>query len=294
VLDRKERVIYTAGIKNLSPVHYVLPALAGLYRGSKKEHMITIPSILDMLKAGVHFGHQTSRWHPKMGQFIFTQRHGVHIINLEKTRAQLDTVLKEVQAMAASGKRILFVSTKPQAKEMVKKASVDCGMPYLVDRWIGGMLTNFAEISKLIKSYNELKEKQQSGELEKYTKKERLDIARKLEKMDAYVAGISTLDQMPDAVFLPAMQREKTAVTEANKTGVIVIGVCDTNANPDKAQHVIPANDDAVKSIGMIVDLVSQAISAGAKEWEAKKTIDKKDAPASDIKEKAPTVVADQ
>jgi small subunit ribosomal protein S2 len=237
-----------------------------------------IPSIIEMLQAGVHFGHQKSRWHPKMAKFIFTERHGVHIIDLEKTQVELEKVLKEVQALAAQGKRILFVSTKPQARDIVKKAAQSCDMPYLVDRWIGGMLTNFTEIKKLIKKYNTLKEQQASGELEKYTKKEQLDIARNLTKMDLYIAGLSTLNKMPDVLFVPAVQREKTAMTEAATTGVPVVGICDTNANVRHVQHVIPANDDAVKSIDLMVGLVAEAIKAGNKEFEKNKAVTEKKA----------------
>ncbi|PLX27596.1 30S ribosomal protein S2 [Candidatus Parcubacteria bacterium] len=227
-----------------------------------------IPSILDMLQAGVHFGHKVSRWHPKMKPFIFTQRNQVHIIDLDKTKAQLDSVLPEIKKLAAEGKKILFVSTKPQAKDIVKAAAVDCGMPYLVDRWIGGMLTNFAEIKKLIRKYNDLKEQEAKGDLEKYTKKERLDIMRQIEKMDKYLAGLSTLTKNPDVIFVPAMQREKTAVTEANRMNIPVIGVCDANANPEKAAYVIPGNDDAVKSIEMMVGVVRDAIKEGVTEYE--------------------------
>lgn len=246
-----------------------------------------LPSIIEMLQAGVHFGHQKSRWHPKMAEYIFTERHGVHVLDLEKTQAQLEGVLKEVQAIAAQGKTILFVSTKPQAKAIVKKAAEECGMPYLVDRWLGGMLTNFPEIKKLITKYNGLKEQQATGELEKYTKKEQLDIAKNLEKMDEYLGGLSALKEMPDYLFVPAVQREKTAMTEATSVGVPVIGVCDTNANPKHVQFVIPANDDAVKSIEMMVTLVAEAIKEGKKEFA-------KNAPAPQKPSVAPKKSADR
>lgn len=232
---------------------------------------MTIPSILEMLQAGVHFGHQTSRWHPKMKDFIYTDRNGVHVIDLEKTQAQLEIVLPQIKKMAAEGKTILFVSTKPQAREIVKAAAMDCDMPFLTDRWLGGMLTNFGEIKKLVKKYNTLKEEQATGELEKYTKKEQLDIAKELEKMDSYLGGITKLEKMPDALFLPSMQREKTAVMEANRMHVPIVSVCDTNANPNKADWVIPANDDAVNAIKMIVNLVSAAIKEGKAEAEKNK-----------------------
>lgn len=238
-----------------------------------------IPSILEMLQAGVHFGHQKSRWHPKMKEFIFTDRHGVHIIDLERTQKELSGVLNTVKAMAAQGKTILFVTTKPQAKQIVKDAAIDCGMPYLVERWLGGMLTNFAEIKKLITKYNTLKEQQANGELEKYTKKERVQISKDLDKMDITLAGLSNLKAMPDALFVPAVQREKTSIIEANATGVEVIGVCDTNANPRKIDYVIPANDDAVRSIQMIVTLVAAAIKEGRAEFEKNKAIGQKTTP---------------
>lgn len=230
-----------------------------------------IPSITEMLQAGVHFGHQTSRWHPKMNQYIFTVRNGIHVINLEKTQVELEKTLNVVRSMAAEGKNILFVTTKPQARDLVKQAAIDCGQPYLVDRWLGGMITNFTEIKKLIKSYVDLKEEQRTGELEKYTKKEQLEIAKDLEKKDETLAGLVSLTRMPDAIFVPALQREKTAVVEANKMGVTVIGISDTNANPLKADYVIPANDDAVKSLTMIVNLVAEAIKEGRQEFEQKK-----------------------
>lgn len=222
------------------------------------------PSVLEMLQSGVHFGHHVSRWHPKMKPFIYGDRNQVHIINLEKTEEQLQAVLPAIKQMAAEGKQILFVTTKPQARDLVKQAAIECGMPYLTERWLGGLLTNFAEIKKLIKKYNSLKEKQAKGELGNYTKKEQLEIAKDLEKMDTYLSGLSTLERMPDALFIPSVQREKTAVVEANKMNVPIVGICDTNANPAKVAYVIPANDDAVKSITMVVNLVRDAIKEGS------------------------------
>lgn len=221
-----------------------------------------------MLQAGVHFGHKASRWHPKMKPYIFGERNGVHVINLEETQKKLEETLAAVRGMAASGKKILFVTTKPQAQGIVKNAAIACGMPYLVERWIGGLLTNFSEIRKLLKSYVALKEQQASGELERYTKKEQLDIAKDLVKKDAMLAGLVGLERLPDAIFLPAMQAEKTAVDEARRMQVPIIGICDTNANPLHTTYMIPANDDAVRSIKMMVGLVAEAIKEGRTEWE--------------------------
>ncbi|MBI4992550.1 MAG: 30S ribosomal protein S2 [Candidatus Magasanikbacteria bacterium] len=235
--------------------------------------MIKLPSILEMLQSGVHFGHQISRRHPKMDPYIFGERNGVHVIDLEKTRAKLEEVLAIVQKMATEGKVILFASTKPQAREIVKQAAIDCGMPYLVSRWLGGLITNFSELKKLIQKYNTMKTEQASGEWEKYTKKEQIDFAKKLETMHETLAGLSSLAKLPDALFIPALQREKTAVAEANKMNIAIVGVADTNANPNKATLVIPANDDAVNSIKMIVGLVAEAIKTGRAEWEKTKVI---------------------
>jgi small subunit ribosomal protein S2 len=229
-----------------------------------------IPSIIQMLQAGVHFGHQVSRWHPKMEEYIFTDRNGVHVIDLEKTRKELEKTLEAARAMAADGKRILFITTKPQAREIVKSAAIECGMPYLTERWIGGLLTNFPEMKKLFKKYLSLKEQQSSGELEKYTKHEQVKITKELEKMEKNLAGIAYLEKMPDALFVPALQREKTAVNEANRMNVPIVGVCDTNANPDKAEHIIPANDDAINAIKLIVGLVAEVIKEGREEYEKK------------------------
>jgi len=225
-----------------------------------------IPSVLEMLQAGVHFGHKGSRWYPKMKPFIFTSRNQVHIIDLEKTAAQLEIVLPQIKQLAMAGKKILFISTKPQAKAIVRKAAEDCGMPFLVDRWIGGMLTNFPEIKKLVKNYVNLKDQQDKGQLGKYTKKEQLEIGKKIEKMEKYLSGLVALDNLPDAVFVPSIQCEKIAVSEANRMKIPVIGVCDTNANPIKAEYMIPANDDAVKSIEMMVGLVRDTIKEGVAE----------------------------
>lgn len=234
-----------------------------------------IPSILEMLQAGAHFGHQISRWHPKMKPYIFTERNGVHVIDLEQTQAKLKEVLEAVKKFVQEGKIILFVSTKPQAKEIVKQAAIACGMPYLTERWLGGMLTNFNEIKKLIKKYNTLKAEQASGELEKYTKKEQAQFAKELGKMDTFLCGLADLEKMPDLVFLPSMQKEKTALLEANRMRVPVVAVCDTNSNPTKAEYFIPANDDAVNAIKMIAGLMAEAVKEGRSEWEKNKSNEK-------------------
>jgi small subunit ribosomal protein S2 len=212
-----------------------------------------------------------------MEEYLFTVRGGVHVIDLEKTAAQLSEVLPQIKEMAAQGKKILFATTKPQAREIVKAAALDCGMPYLVDRWIGGLLTNFPESKRLIKKYLKLKEDQASGELEKYTKKEQIRLGKELVKMDQLLVGLKDLERMPDAIFLPSLHKEKTAAAEAIRTKVPIIAICDSNANPTKAAYVVAANDDAVKSIQMMVNLVAGAIKEGVAEGEKRKSEQKEE-----------------
>ncbi len=223
-----------------------------------------------MLKAGVHFGHQKSRWHPKMEPYIFGARNGIQIIDLEKTEEKLLEALGYLKTLAAEGKVILFVGVKRQARDIVKAAAEKCGMPYLVERWIGGMLTNFPEVKRRLKKRQSLKEQVATGEIEKYTKKEQVDLKKSLEKMDKYLLGISGLEKIPDALYIADMRAEKTAVAEAKKTEVPIVGVCDTNVNPLDAAYPIPANDDAVNSIKMLADLAAEAVLEGKKDFEKK------------------------
>ena len=234
--------------------------------------MTKIPELLAMLKAGVHFGHQKSRRHPKMAPYIFTQRNGVHVFDLEATQAELEKTLESVKNLAAQGKVVLFVGTKKQAKETVKEAAKSCGMPYLVERWIGGLLTNFPEVKKRLRKYEELKELFKSGEAERYTKKEQLVLKKKMEKMEKYLEGLVGIEKMPDALYVASVHAEKTAITEASRTGTEIVGVCDTNCNPSKVDYLIPANDDAVNSIKMMAELVAAAVAEGKAEWEKKKS----------------------
>ncbi|MDD2758644.1 MAG: 30S ribosomal protein S2 [Patescibacteria group bacterium] len=233
--------------------------------------MPNLPTLLELLKAGAHFGHQKSRWHPKMEQYIFGTRGGIHIIDLEKTLTELQNTLTQVRNLAAAGKVILFVGTKRQARELVKAAAIACGMPFLTERWIGGLLTNFEEMKRRLKKYHGMKEQVQSGEVEKYTKKEQSKFKKDLEKMDRYLIGLTNLEKMPDILYIADMRTEKTAIAEALRKEVPIIGVCDTNVDPTEADYVIPANDDAVNSIKIIADVVAEAINEGKKDLEKKK-----------------------
>lgn len=227
--------------------------------------MTKIPDLMEMLKSGVHFGHQLSKRHPKMKPYIFTSKSGFHIINLEQTQEMLKDALEFVNKIVANGGTILFLGTKKQAQPIIIKYAKACGMPYVTERWLGGTFTNFGEISRLVKKYTNLKKQQSTGELSKYTKKERLEIEREIEKLDKFVGGIESMSKVPDAIFIVDVKKDKTAVTEAIKKNIPIIAMCDTNVNPDKVNYIIPANDDAVKSIEMITRLISEEVTAGAK-----------------------------
>lgn len=222
--------------------------------------MSKIPTLEEMLKAGVHFGHQKSKWHPKMKPYIFTEKNGVHIINLEETERLLEKALTFVNETISRGGTVLFLGTKKQARTIVKDAAISCGAPYIVSRWLGGTMTNSNSVLGLVRKYRKLKEENATGGLEKYTKKERLQIQREITKLDEVVGGIEKLDRIPDAIFVVDIKAEKTAVAEANRKGVPVIAFADTNVNPDRIDYPIPANDDATNSIRVIVNAVADAI----------------------------------
>lgn len=229
--------------------------------------MVKVPSLMEMLKAGVHFGHQRSRWHPQMKPFIFGVRNSVHIIDLDKTAEELQKALDYVKTLASQGKVILFVGTKKQAREAVKAAAQAAGMPYIVERWIGGLLTNFGEFKKRMKKYKSLKEMVATGEIEKYTKKEQGDIKKEIEHMDKYLLGLESLEKMPDALYLADVRVEKTALAETQRMHVPTVAVCDSNVNPTKVTYPIPANDDAVQAITMMANLVSEAVKEGKADY---------------------------
>jgi len=225
--------------------------------------MVNLPTILELLQSGVHFGHRLSKQYPKMAPFIFGQKNGINIINLEITQEKLQQACEFAESIAKQGGTILFLGTKKQAQNIIKESAERCHMPYVNERWLGGTFTNFETISKLIKKYNDLREKKQSGELTKYTKKEQLQFSKEIERLDKIVGGIKDLKKSPQAVFVIDLKKEKTAVREANKKKIPVIAICDTNVNPEQAQYPIPGNDDAVKSIDLITKTITQAILQG-------------------------------
>lgn len=225
-------------------------------------------SLSDLLKSGAHFGHQTSRWNPKMRPYIFTVRNNIHIMDLEKTRAKLLDAMVFAKEIAAKGGLVLFVGTKRQSKEVVKNAAIAAGMPYVITRWLGGTFTNFRTIQKSIKKMERYENQKASGEMEKnYTKKERLMIERELVKMKTLFEGIKDLRKLPEAVIIFDVKHDEIALVEAQKSKVKIIGVVDTNSSPEKIDYVIPSNDDAIKAIEYIANAISEAASEGKKSF---------------------------
>ncbi len=225
-------------------------------------------SLAELLKAGVHFGHQVSRWHPKMRPFIFAARNGIYILDLEKTKERLEAAASYAEEIAARGGSILFIGTKRQAKPIIEREAKRVGMPYVTNRWIGGTFTNFPTISRVISTYKRLLGERERGELQKYTKKERLKIDEEIERLESLVGGISELAKLPDAVFIVDLKQERTAVKEARKTGLPILAIADTNVNPTGLHYPIPANDDATKSIELIVAAIADAIADGRARFE--------------------------
>jgi small subunit ribosomal protein S2 len=222
----------------------------------------------DLLKAGAHFGHQTSRWNPKMAPYIYTVRNDIYILDLGKTRQKLVEAMEFVRNVAQKGGTVLFVGTKRQAKEEVKKAALACGMPFVVTRWLGGTFTNFRTIQKTIKKMERYETQKANGEMEKnYTKKERLMIERELIKMRNLFEGIKDMKKLPEAVVILDVKYDEIALIEAQKSKVKIVGVVDTNSNPDNIDYVIPSNDDAIKVITLIAEALSEAISEGKKNY---------------------------
>ncbi len=228
--------------------------------------MVKIPTLEEMLKAGMHFGHQTSKWHPKMKPFIFTSRKGVYVLDLTQTQKMLETALEFMKKMTQEGKVILFVGTKNQVKKPIQDMAEEINMPYVSGKWLGGCLTNFPVIKKSIRKYKDLVEKKKTGGLDKYTKKERLNFDREIKSLEMKVGGLVNLNKLPDVLFIWDIRKEKTAVTEARKKNIPIIAICDTNVNPDLVNYVIPSNDDATKTIKLILGVIKEAIEEGKKE----------------------------
>ncbi len=225
--------------------------------------MTTTVSMKEMLKAGVHFGHQCRYWNPKMKKFIFGARNKIHIINLEHTVPALNSALEQVHSLAAKKKKVLFVGTKRAAGKIIKEQAERAGMPYVDHRWLGGMLTNYKTIRGSIKKLRDLEAQEQDGTFDRMTKKEALNRRRAKEKLERSIGGIKEMGGLPDALFVIDVDHERIAITEANNLGIPVIGIVDTNSNPDGIDFPIPGNDDAIRAIELYASAVADACLSG-------------------------------
>ena len=224
---------------------------------------MAVVTMKQLLEAGVHFGHQTRRWNPKMKRFIFGERNGIYIIDLEQTLKRIETAYTFVRDTVADGGTILFIGTKKQAQDPIQSYAEKCGMPYINQRWLGGMLTNFETISKRIAKMAEYQRMRDAGDFEAMPKKEALLISRELEKLERNLGGIRNMTKLPEAVFILDTKKEHIGVTEANKLGIPIVAVVDTNCDPDLIQYVIPGNDDAIRAGTLMCRIIADAVEEG-------------------------------
>ena len=232
-----------------------------LYIGVLMEHPVSIEALLE---AGAHFGHLTRRWNPKMSQYIFMERNGIHIIDLRKTQVLIDIAHRAALEISSNGKNILFVGTKMQAKTIIEEQAKRAGINYVCERWLGGMLTNFSTIRKSIKRLNTIDKMEVDGTFEKITKKERLMISRERDRLRKVFGGIETMTRLPGAIFVVDIKKEHLAIKEAKILGIPVIGIVDTNTDPDPIDFPIPANDDSIRAIELITGVLANAIIEGS------------------------------
>ena len=221
---------------------------------------MAVISMKQLLEAGVHFGHQTRRWNPKMAPYIFTERNGIYIIDLQKTVKKVDEAYDFLRSVAEEGKSILFVGTKKQAQEAVKEEALKSGMFYVNERWLGGMMTNFATIRKSINRLKELEAMEEDGTFEVLSKKEVLALKREQEKLEKSLGGIKDMEELPGALFIVDPRKERIAVAEAKKLNIPIVAIVDTNCDPDEIDYVIPGNDDAIRAVKLIVSKMADAV----------------------------------
>lgn len=238
-----------------------------------------------LLEAGVHFGHLKKKWNPKMLPYIFAEKKGIHIIDLNKTVEGLEEAAAAMKSIAKSGKKILFVATKKQAKEIVTDAAKRVNMPFVTERWLGGMLTNFNTVRKSVKKMQSIDKMLNDGSLDSITKKERLSLSRDRDKMDKVLGGIAQISRVPAALFLVDIGHEHIALSEAKRLNVTTFGMVDTNCDPNKVEFAIPSNDDATKSIAIVVNYITAAIAEGLEERQAMKDEDMEETEENDTRE---------
>lgn len=225
--------------------------------------MAAVISMKALLESGVHFGHRTNKWHPKMRPFIFTERNGIHIIDLQQTVKSLNTAYNIVRDTASTGGVVLFIGTKRQSQDTIKEEAMRCGMPYVTERWMGGVLTNWITFFQRILELDRMEKMRDSGEISRLTKKEGLLIQREIDRLQVRLGGIRAMKKLPDLIFVVDVSREETAIKEANKLGIPVIAMVDTNCDPSGVDYVIPSNDDAIRAIKLLVGKVADAVIEG-------------------------------
>ena len=224
---------------------------------------MAVVSMKQLLEAGVHFGHQTRRWNPKMATYIYTERNGIYIVDLQKTVKKLEEAYNFVKDVAASGKTVLFVGTKKQAQEAIKEEATRCSMFYVNSRWLGGMLTNFKTMRTRVDRMNQLKKMQEDGTFDMLPKKEVIKLMHEQEKLEKYLGGVKDMKQLPGAVFVVDPRKEHNAIAEARKLKIPVVAIVDTNCDPDEIDYVIPGNDDAIRAIRLISGVMANAVTEG-------------------------------
>ncbi|HHW32095.1 MAG TPA: 30S ribosomal protein S2 [Clostridiaceae bacterium] len=224
---------------------------------------MSVVSMKQLLEAGVHFGHQTRRWNPKMAEYIFTERNGIYIIDLQKTVKKIEEAYSFIREVAMNGGEVIFVGTKKQAQDSIKEEAERCGQFYVNVRWLGGMLTNFKTIRKRIDRLNQLNEMQENGIFDVLPKKEVIKLKNEVEKLEKYLGGIKNLKRLPAAMFVVDPRKEKNAILEARKLGIPVVAIVDTNCDPDEVDYVIPGNDDAIRAVKLIASKIADAVLEG-------------------------------
>lgn len=247
--------------------------------------MSKVPELEELLKAGAHFGHLTRRWNPKMKDFIFMERNGIHIIDLKKTQKFFQEALDEITKLARAGKTILFVGTKKQSQDIIKTEAVRCGMPYVTHRWLGGMLTNFSTVRKSISRMQEIESMRTDGTYEELTKKETLMLDREQEKLEQTLGGIANMNRLPGAIFVVDTLKEDIAVNEAVKLHIPIIAMVDSNSDPDIPDYIVPCNDDSARTIQLISSTIADAIIEGNAQREAQNEEEVLEQAAEDAKQ---------
>ena len=245
---------------------------------------MSVVAMKQLLEAGVHFGHQTRRWDPKMAEYIFQARNGIHIIDLQKSSKKLDEAYDFLKNQAEEGKTVLFVGTKKQAQECVKEAAERCGMYYVDQRWLGGMLTNFDTIQKRIQRLKDLEKMEQDGTFEVLPKKEVILLKKEMDKLERNLGGIKEMDKIPGVIFLVDPKKERIAILEAKKLNIPVVGIVDTNCNPEEVDYAIPGNDDAIRAVKLIMDVMANAVIEGKQGESMEQEVDAQEQMAEEAK----------